>query len=160
MSNVCSFTLAVVLFLASGARPVLADDTNAKYGVDEIIVTPEEKAADQKYGGFPNSKDFNNDTKCIAVIALFKVPGIGPKNPRMAAFLTYSRVTLMELDVASPIFNHEPPVVDKLPKLWKALPAVYARFCQDHPHETLQNASDAVYKAARVVASQHDDYDK
>jgi hypothetical protein len=155
MECVCAFTLAVGLFFALGGR-VLADDTSAKYGVDKIIVSTEEKAADQKYGGFPNNKDFNNDTKCTAIIALFEVPGIGPKNPRMAAFLTYSRVKLMELDLASPIIDHEPPVVDKLPELWKALPAVYARFCQEHPHETLENTSFAVYKAARVVASQHD----
>ena len=124
----------------------------AKYGLDGAIVTDDEKRIDQDYGGFPNNPFFNNDTLCDSVLQLFGIKGVGPTDHRMALYLSYSRVKLMELDITFSTLNHVPPLIDKVElKYWQALPALGPQYCRTHPDGNLEDATYAIYKSARIA---------
>jgi hypothetical protein len=122
-----------------------------KYGVTHEP-TQQEIEEDQKYGGFPNNKLFNNDTKCSEVVKLFDTPQMGPSNPKMMAFLLYTRVKLAETDIFETTINNSPSVFERLGRGWAALPALYASYCRRNPTDTLDNATFAIYKAAQRSA--------
>lgn len=148
--------LVLAFVLASSVRVAAEDaDENAalseKYGTGEIVVSPEERAQDQQYGGFPNNAQFNNNTKCRKVVAMFDKPGMGPRNPEMVAFLSYSRVKLMESDIAVHVFQKTKLVVDIIGKeKWKLLPALYPVYCRTHMRDTMEEATLSIILAARL----------
>lgn len=53
----------------------------------------------QQYGGYPNNRDFNNDTPCRVVLAFFDARS--PNHQQAMAFLAYARASLMLLDRGS-----------------------------------------------------------
>lgn len=123
-----------------------------KYGVADLVISPQEKAKDQRYGGFPNNRLFNNETKCSQVVVLFQRPGISPADPRMAAFLRYTRVKLMEMDIAVYVLDGTPALVDQIgSEKWRMLPVLYPTFCRSHPQDTLEDATGAVLAAASIM---------
>jgi hypothetical protein len=141
-----------IMVLALFASRAFADPTAADYGVDGIVVSDEEKAADQKFGGFPNNPLFNNETPCIKVLKLFHEPGLQPDKPDMKAFLTYARVKLMEIDIADSVFKQHPPAITTMDhEMWSVLPALFPQYCRTHIHDKLEDAVAAVYQAATLA---------
>ena len=78
---------AVAVALLSQSHSVWANSPAEDYGIADITPTDQEKAETERYGGFPNNRDFNNDTRCKAVTTLFSVSGMSPQHPKMQAFL-------------------------------------------------------------------------
>ncbi len=132
--------------------PVWANPSAQDYGVTDIVVTDQEKADAQRYGGYPNNKDFNNDTRCKAVTSLFAAPGIGPQYPKMQAFLTFSRISFMMLDMAFGAMTTAGTAIEAVgPTEWKALPALLPTYCRQHPTAKMADALQAAYYAARIT---------
>jgi hypothetical protein len=143
---------AMCMLLGIGVRTVRADELADKYGVGGIVISDEEKERDQKYGGFPNNSNFNNETKCRKVLQLFDTKGIGPTSPKMVDFLKYSRVKLMEFDITWEVMHSQAALIDSIePKTWQALPAVFPAHCRRFPDQTLEQAASNVYRAARIT---------
>jgi len=132
--------------------PAWADPSAQDYGVADIIVTDQEKMDAQRYGGYPNNKDFNNDTRCRVVTSLFAVPGIGPQHPKMRAFLTFSRVSFMMLDMTFGAMTTAGTAIEAVGSTeWKALPALLPAYCRQHPTAKMEDALQAAYTAARIT---------
>ncbi|MDR3620510.1 MAG: hypothetical protein P4L85_14260 [Paludisphaera borealis] len=141
--------IAIMILQTTIASAALAEGWE-KYGV-EHQATEEEMAADQAYGGYPNNKLFNNDTKCSKVVKLFDTPGMDHENPKMTAFLNYAAIKLAGADILEVTMNNTPSVFERMGlQKWKALPALYPAYCRKHPHDTLDTATMAVYKTAQL----------
>lgn len=149
LSRIFSLALTAI-FLWVISFPALAGGWE-KYGITHEP-TQREMDEDQKYGGYPNNKFFNNDTKCSKVVNLFDTPQMGPSNPKMIAFLSYAKIKLAEIDVVTQTYKKTSSLVDQLGEAWGALPAAYATYCRAHPYDTLDKATMAVYEAAQVSA--------
>lgn len=145
---------AVAVALLLQPHSVWANNSAEDYGVADITPTDQETAEAQRYGGFPNNRDFNNDTRCKAVTTLFSMPGMNPHHPKMQAFLSYSRVSLMILDVAFDAMTKEGTAIEAVgAREWKTLPALIPAYCRQHPGAKLEDALQGAYRAVRITHS-------
>jgi hypothetical protein len=155
-------SLTVMLLLAmprvhasDNFTPVRSDYSD-KYQTNDFEPSSEEIEQDKAYGGFPNNKMFNNDTKCTSVVKLFSVANLDQDNPQLRAFLSYARNKLMELDIIESKMNGYDPLVDQVsPMVWKSLPGYFPTYCRKYQDETLEDATEVVYKAARAANNAH-----
>jgi hypothetical protein len=151
-----SFAAAIVtLFVGPAIGQTTAnDESNRKYGVDDIIVSDEEQAEDQQYGGFPNNRLFNNDTECSVALSIIDATGWqdhdAHDDPRIKAFLRFSRVSLMQFDLINKVLYHAEPLVDHMEhESWIVLPILVIHYCRKYPGELMMNAISGTYNAAR-----------
>ena len=129
-----------------------ADPTAADYGIEDTTVSEQEHADDQRFGGYPNNRLFNNDSSCRAVIKLFDTPNLNPSNPRVAAYLSYSRVSLMIIDTIASAIHRQPPAILTVGTLeWRTLPALFPKYCRIHPSTKLSEVVIKAYRAARIA---------
>jgi hypothetical protein len=150
------WTRAVLLAALAGvsggvARADMAADPDNTYGLGAVVVTEAERAADRRYGGFPNNAEFNNATRCRKVLALFGASGAAAESPAMQAFRSYALLKLMEYDIVYPRAEKTPRLIDSIgPAGWQQLPAEFAQWCRAHRKDTLDTAAMGVYRAART----------
>jgi hypothetical protein len=133
---------AILLALFLSSPPAFSQETGwEKYGVTE---RPTQAAlnADQRYGGYPNNRYFNNDTKCSAVAELFS----DERQKAMPAFLSYARMKLAETDLLAR--RGRPSLVDLIGiDQWTHMTDLYPQYCKHHPRTVLDQATLDIYTA-------------
>jgi hypothetical protein len=148
----CALLVAAVAAVAPcGARADMSVDPDNTYGLAAVVVTDAERAADRRYGGFPNNAEFNNATRCRKVLALFGGSGAGADSAAMRAFRSYALLKLMAYDIVYPRAEKVPRLIDSIgPAGWQELPAGFAPWCRAHRRDTMDTAAMGVYRTARA----------
>lgn len=146
-----ALAVCAALSSASFSAPARAEVPDAAdYGLADVAVSESERAADQPFGGWPNTKAFNNDTKCRAVTA-FADAEIDAATPQKARALDiYIRTQLMTLDLAHVAAGQRDYLVRHVSAdVWAGLPSTFALYCRQHPSVDLLHAADAVMLLAK-----------
>lgn len=122
-----------------------------KYGITEAP-SDQQIAEDQKYGGYPNNRYFNNDTKCSTLVEWFATDA----HPERATdFFSYASMSLAQTDILEQTRHRMPSLLDMIgPAQWSSLPASYVPYCRQHPRRTLGEATIAIYEAVLFTQPQ------